>query len=101
MTQRTSRPYQNLTKYVSRNFKLYADVSALRDLLTDGGVNYGTWRILVQGAGTLVVRPVNGSVTPADASRDVNLGTVAAGTKLEIECIALVSGTATNILVMW
>lgn len=101
MTQRTTRPYQNKTQFTSRNFKFYADVTALRDLLTDGGVNYGSWKIKVITAGTLVVRPVNGSVSPVDASKDVNLGTVPAGTDLTLECIALVSGTATNILVMW
>jgi len=41
---------------------------------------------------------VNG---PADGSKDVNLGTVAANTKLELELAALVSGTATNVLVSW
>jgi len=96
--QKTSRPYQSTTKYTSRNFKMYADVSALRDLVTDSGVNVGSWKIHVFTAGTLVVRPVNG---PADGSKDVNLGTVAANTKLELELAALVSGTATNVLVSW
>lgn len=101
MTQRTTRAGQNETRYTSRNFKMYADVSALRDLLTDSGVNKGTWKIQVFGTGTLVVRPVMGSVLLADASRDVNLGTLPANTVLPLEIIALVSGTATNILVMW
>lgn len=101
MTQATSKPYINATRYTSRNFKMYADVTALRDLLTDEGTNHGTWKIQIFGAGTLVVRPVTGSVRLADASKDQNLGTLPAGTVLTIEIIALVSGTATNILVMW
>jgi hypothetical protein len=94
---KTSRARQCATKYTSRNFKLYADVSVLRDLVTDSGVDAGTWKIHVFGAGTLVVRPVNG---PVDGSLDTSL-TVPANTKLDLELAALVSGTATAILVEW
>lgn len=98
-TQATTRAYENKTSYTSQNFKTYADVSALRDLLLDSGVNTACWAILVFGAGSLVLRPVHRKVT--DNSADITLPAVAANTLLPISCSALVSGTATNILVMW
>ena len=96
MSQKTSRPFQCKTIETSRNFKLYADVSALRDLVADSGVNAGSWRIRVFTAGTLVVRPVNG---PADGSKDVSLPSFSG--EISLEVAALVSGTAAAILVMW
>lgn len=99
MTQSTTRAYENKTKYTSQNFKMYADVSALHDLLLDSGVNTACWRIHVFGAGTLVVRPVHRKTS--DNSADITLPTIPANTQLNIACSALVSGTATNILVMW
>jgi hypothetical protein len=99
MTQATSRPYQpRVQKQTSRNYKLYASVAAPQNLVTDSGVNESCVRILVITAGTLVVRPVGG---PADGSRDVSFPALPANTLLPIEAIMLVSGTATNILVMW
>lgn len=95
---KTTRARQCSTKYTSRNFKFYADVSVLRDLVTDSGVDAGTWKIRVFTAGTLVVRPVNG---PADGSLDSPAMPIPANGLLELELSALVSGTATNILVMW
>jgi hypothetical protein len=99
MTQNTTRAYENKTSYTSQNFKMYADVSALRDLLLDSGINTASWAIQVFGAGTLVVRPVHRKTN--DNSADITLPTIPANTTLFLSVSALVSGTATNILVMW
>lgn len=97
--QSTSRAYENKTRHTSQNFKMYADLTALRDLRIDGGTNTACWRIQVFGAGTMVVRPVHRQSN--DNTADVTLPTIPAGTILNLSVSALVSGTATNILVMW
>lgn len=100
MTQSTTRAYENRKiSTTSQNFKMYADVSALRDLLIDGGLNVACWRILVIGGGSLVVRPVHRKTS--DNSADITFPVLAVNTRLDISCSALVSGTATSILVMW